>query len=76
VSAIRGCRSTLTRPPSSSGRSSVPRIRELGLICRVDARDAPVVQLAPPLVADRAVLTEMLEIVDTVLAEAGDRMWR
>ncbi len=53
-----------------------PRVRELGLICRIDARDAPVVQLAPPLVADRQVLTEMLEILDVALAEAGERMRR
>jgi adenosylmethionine-8-amino-7-oxononanoate aminotransferase len=53
-------------------RVLAPRVRELGLICRVDAREAPVVQLAPPLVAGRDELTSMVEIVDTVLGEADE----
>ena len=50
------------------------RLPELGLICRVDARDQPVLQLAPPLVADRAVLGELLDIVDQALGEADKLM--
>jgi adenosylmethionine-8-amino-7-oxononanoate aminotransferase len=50
------------------------RLLELGLICRADDRDEPVIQLSPPLVADRAVLGEMLGIVDQVLGEATKRM--
>lgn len=51
-----------------------PKLRELGLICRVDARDAAVVQFAPPLVAGRRELTELVEIVDSGLGFAADRM--
>ncbi|MGH2874104.1 MAG: aspartate aminotransferase family protein [Solirubrobacteraceae bacterium] len=47
------------------------RLFERGLIVRLDDRDDPVVQLAPPLVADREVLSEMLEILGVTLEEAG-----
>ena len=47
------------------------RLPELGLICRIDNRDQPVLQLAPPLVADRAVLGELVDILDRGLAEAA-----
>jgi adenosylmethionine-8-amino-7-oxononanoate aminotransferase len=50
------------------------RLLELGLICRADDRDEPVIQLSPPLVADRTVLGELVDILDRVLAEAGKRM--
>ena len=50
------------------------RMVELGLICRADDRDAPVIQMAPPLVADRAVLGELVDILDRVIAEAQKRM--
>jgi adenosylmethionine-8-amino-7-oxononanoate aminotransferase len=46
------------------------RMFERGLIVRLDDRGEPVVQIAPPLVADRAVLSEMLEILATTLQEA------
>jgi adenosylmethionine-8-amino-7-oxononanoate aminotransferase len=49
------------------------RMLELGLICRADDRDEPVIQLSPPLVADRAVLGELVDIVDQVLTEAEKR---
>ena len=51
-----------------------PRLLELGLICRADNRDQPVVQIAPPLVADRQVLGELVDILDQVLGEAQKRM--
>ncbi|WP_052666231.1 aspartate aminotransferase family protein [Nitriliruptor alkaliphilus] len=49
------------------------RMLELGLILRADDRDEPVLQLSPPLVADRAVLGELVDIVDQVLGEAQKR---
>ncbi len=37
------------------------RLLELGMICRADDRDEPVIQLSPPLVADREVLGEIVD---------------
>jgi hypothetical protein len=50
------------------------RLLELGVICRADDRDQPVIQLSPPLVADRAVLGELIDVLDRVLAEARLKM--
>ena len=50
------------------------RLLELGLICRSDDRDEPVIQVAPPLIADRAVLGELVDVLDQVLGEAQKRM--
>jgi adenosylmethionine-8-amino-7-oxononanoate aminotransferase len=50
------------------------RLLELGVICRADDRDQPVIQLSPPLVADRGVLGELLDVLDRVLAEARLKM--
>jgi adenosylmethionine-8-amino-7-oxononanoate aminotransferase len=54
------------------------RLLARGLIVRLDDRGEPVIQLAPPLVADRAVLEEMLAILSGTLSEAdaqlGDRV--
>jgi adenosylmethionine-8-amino-7-oxononanoate aminotransferase len=50
------------------------RMLELGLILRADDRDEPVIQLSPPLVADRQILGELIDILDQVLTEAGKRM--
>jgi adenosylmethionine-8-amino-7-oxononanoate aminotransferase len=47
------------------------RLKELGLLCRADDRDQPFIQFSPPLVADRGVLGEMIEILDVVVDEAG-----
>jgi len=47
----------------------------LGLLCRLDDRGDPVVQLSPPLVADRAVLDRMVDIVARAL-EAAWSAWR
>jgi adenosylmethionine-8-amino-7-oxononanoate aminotransferase len=52
----------------------VGRLLELGLIARADSRDEPILQIAPPLVADRGVLGELIDLLDQVLAEAGKRM--
>ncbi|MCC5946857.1 MAG: aspartate aminotransferase family protein [Nitriliruptoraceae bacterium] len=50
------------------------RLMELGLICRADDRDEPVIQLSPPLVSTREQLTEVIQILDTVLGEATVKM--
>jgi adenosylmethionine-8-amino-7-oxononanoate aminotransferase len=47
------------------------RLKELGLLCRADDRDQPFIQFAPPLIADRDVLGEMVAILDQVLSEAA-----
>jgi adenosylmethionine-8-amino-7-oxononanoate aminotransferase len=45
-----------------------------GLICRTDDRGDPVVQLAPPLIADSEQFGEIHEVLRDVLAEAWDRI--
>ena len=50
------------------------RLMELGLICRADDRDEPVIQISPPLVADRTILGELVDILDQVLGEAQKEM--
>ncbi|GGI04058.1 aspartate aminotransferase family protein [Egicoccus halophilus] len=50
------------------------RLLELGMICRADDRDEPVLQLSPPLIADRETLGEIIGILDQVLGEAAKRM--
>jgi hypothetical protein len=49
-----------------------PRLLEAGLICRVDDRGDPVVQLAPPLVAGDAELDRIEATLRTALADASD----
>ena len=50
------------------------RLLELGLICRADDRDEPVIQISPPLIADRLILGELVDILDQVLGEAQKEM--
>jgi adenosylmethionine-8-amino-7-oxononanoate aminotransferase len=50
------------------------RLLELGLMCRADDRDEPVIQLSPPLIATREELGEIVGILDQVLGEATKRM--
>jgi adenosylmethionine-8-amino-7-oxononanoate aminotransferase len=50
------------------------RMPELGLICRADDRDEPVIQISPPLVADRTVLGELVDVLDQVLGESRARL--
>jgi adenosylmethionine-8-amino-7-oxononanoate aminotransferase len=45
-----------------------------GLICRADDRGDPVVQLAPPLIADTEQFEEIHEVLRDVLTEAGQRV--
>ncbi len=47
-----------------------------GLICRSDDRGDPVVQFAPPLIADREQFDEIESILRPVLTEASERMRR
>ena len=47
------------------------RLREAGLIARADDRGDAVLQIAPPLVADDAVLDEIVDAMREVLADAG-----
>jgi adenosylmethionine-8-amino-7-oxononanoate aminotransferase len=49
-------------------------LREAGLIARADDRGEAVLQIAPPLVADDAVLDEIVEALRTVLIGAGEFM--
>jgi adenosylmethionine-8-amino-7-oxononanoate aminotransferase len=44
-----------------------------GLICRADDRGDPVIQLAPPLIADSEQFEEMREVLHDVLTEASKR---
>src|SRR5436305_236770 len=45
-----------------------------GLICRADDRGDPVVQLAPPLIADTEQFEEIHEVLHSVLSEAWDQV--
>ncbi|HST55802.1 MAG TPA: aspartate aminotransferase family protein [Solirubrobacteraceae bacterium] len=47
-----------------------------GLICRTDDRGDPVVQLSPPLIADREQFEEIESILRPVLSEAWERIAR
>jgi adenosylmethionine-8-amino-7-oxononanoate aminotransferase len=47
---------------------------EHGLICRADDRGDPVVQLAPPLIADTEQFDEIEAILRTTLTEAAERL--
>ncbi|MGN6333641.1 MAG: aspartate aminotransferase family protein [Motilibacteraceae bacterium] len=47
---------------------------DAGLYCRADDRGDPVVQLAPPLIADQAQFDEIEQILRSVLTEAWTRL--
>ncbi|HVQ86854.1 MAG TPA: aminotransferase class III-fold pyridoxal phosphate-dependent enzyme, partial [Actinomycetes bacterium] len=47
------------------------RMYENGLLCRLDDRGEPVIQLSPPLVADQKILGEIVDI----LGDALDYAW-
>jgi adenosylmethionine-8-amino-7-oxononanoate aminotransferase len=47
------------------------RLLEAGLIARADDRGDPVLQIAPPLISDDAVLEEIVEAMRGVLRDAG-----
>lgn len=48
-------------------------MHDLGLLCRLDDRGEPVIQLAPPLVSDERTLDRMVDIVGTAVERAWDR---
>ena len=50
------------------------RLRDAGLIARADDRGDSVVQIAPPLIADRRVLDEIVGRLGEVLDDAGTHM--
>ncbi|MEU0069991.1 aminotransferase class III-fold pyridoxal phosphate-dependent enzyme [Streptomyces sp. NPDC006332] len=50
------------------------RLREAGLLARVYNRAAPLVQIAPPLISDRALLDRIAEVVADTLDEAAARL--
>jgi adenosylmethionine-8-amino-7-oxononanoate aminotransferase len=45
-----------------------------GLVCRLDDRTEPIVQIAPPLVADRGTIEEIVQILREGLTVAAERM--
>jgi adenosylmethionine-8-amino-7-oxononanoate aminotransferase len=45
-----------------------------GLICRADDRGDPVIQLAPPLIADTEQFEEITHVLRTVLTAASERI--
>jgi adenosylmethionine-8-amino-7-oxononanoate aminotransferase len=47
-----------------------------GLICRADDRGDPVIQLAPPLIADTEQFEEIHDVLHGVLSEAWERVVR
>jgi adenosylmethionine-8-amino-7-oxononanoate aminotransferase len=50
------------------------RLREAGLIARSDDRGDSVLQIAPPLISDAALLEEIVDRLADVLADAGRHM--
>lgn len=56
-------------------RSFLPRrLREAGLIARCDDRGDAVLQIAPPLISDAALLDEIVDRLEVVLTDAGKHM--
>ena len=47
------------------------RMWEGGLLCRLDDRGDPVIQLSPPLVADMDLIDDMLAVISDALTVAG-----
>jgi len=52
------------------------RLFDAGLICRADDRGDPVIQLSPPLIAQREDFDYIHDVLDTVLDEAWEEMNR
>ena len=50
------------------------RLIELGLLCRFDDRDSPMVILAPPLTADRETIDAIIAIVEQAVGDLGRRL--
>ncbi|MGW0423780.1 aminotransferase class III-fold pyridoxal phosphate-dependent enzyme [Streptomyces sp. NPDC003015] len=50
------------------------RLREAGLLARVYNRSAPLIQIAPPLISDRALVDRIADIIADTLDEASARL--
>ena len=50
------------------------RLFDKGMICRLDDRSEPIVQIAPPLVADMALFEEITEILRDGLTHAAEQL--
>jgi len=50
------------------------RLRDVGLIARLDDRGDSVFHIAPPLISDRALLDEIVDLMATVLTGSGEHM--
>jgi 4-aminobutyrate aminotransferase-like enzyme len=50
------------------------RLREAGLIARADDRGDSVLQIAPPLIADRELLDRIVDTLGEVMEDAGAHM--
>ena len=60
---------------ASRARGFLPkRFREAGLIARTDDRGDAVMQIAPPLIADAALLDEIVDRLGDVLTDAGKQI--
>ena len=77
VELIRGARARRFSPVERDAllQEVLPaRLREAGLIARIDGRGDPVVIIAPPLVCGRELLAEIVEELARVLTSAGEDM--
>ena len=43
-----------------------------GLLCRLDDKSEPVIQISPPLIADMDLINEILDIISAALTHAGE----
>ncbi len=50
------------------------KLYEDGMICRLDDRSEPIVQIAPPLIADFALFEEITEILRGGLTHAAEKL--
>ncbi len=50
------------------------RLRDAGIIARADDRGDSVLQIAPPLVSDRQLLDDIVDVLSEVLTDAGTHM--
>jgi adenosylmethionine-8-amino-7-oxononanoate aminotransferase len=81
--AIEVVKDQATREPLSDSEANwllkrvlSDRLFELGMICRLDDRAEPVVQIAPPLVGDIALFEEITEILRNGLTHAAEQLER
>lgn len=75
--AVELVRDRATKEPFSADEASwllrdvlSERMDDLGLLCRLDDRGEPVIQLSPPLVADAELLDRIVDIAGTALEDA------